>query len=249
MLDLQGYESSIFDGAIVTLQVALLSLILAVFLGLLGALAKMAPYRWARGIATIYTTVVRGIPDLVLMMLLFFGGQMLLNNGLYATNEWINEWMTTSNPDHEWISYLPDYIEISPFIAGILTIGFIFGAYMAETFRGAIMAVDRGEMEAAKAYGMSQFQTYKRIILPSALRRALPAYSNEVIFMLHGSAIAGIVTLMDLTGAARLVNSRYYAPFESYIAAGLFYMCLTFIIIFVFKQLETRMLRFMRPLS
>lgn len=169
------------------------------------------------------------------MMLLFFGGQMLLNNGLYATNE--------------WISYLPDYIEISPFIAGILTIGFIFGAYMAETFRGAIMAVDRGEMEAAKAYGMSQFQTYKRIILPSALRRALPAYSNEVIFMLHGSAIAGIVTLMDLTGAARLVNSRYYAPFESYIAAGMFYMCLTFIIFFVFKQLETRLLRFIRPLT
>lgn len=67
--------------------------------------------------------------------------------------------------------------------------------------------------------------------------------------MLHGSAIAGIVTLLDLTGAARLVNSRYYAPFESYIAAGMFYMCLTFIIIFIFKQLETRMLRFMRPLS
>lgn len=73
-----------------------------------------------------------------------------------------------------------------------------------------------GEVEAAKAYGMSRFQTYQRIILPSALRRSLPAYSNEVIFMLHGSAVAGIVTIMDLTGAARLVNSRYYAPFEAF---------------------------------
>ncbi|MCV5960644.1 amino acid ABC transporter permease, partial [Escherichia coli] len=84
--------------------------------------------------------------------------------------------------------------------------------------------------------------TYKRIILPSALRRALPAYSNEVIFMLHGSAVAGIVTIVDLTGAARLVNSRYYAPFESFLTAGLFYMSLTFIILWCFKRAEKRFL-------
>ncbi|OQU44672.1 amino acid ABC transporter permease, partial [Vibrio parahaemolyticus] len=91
--------------------------------------------------------------------------------------------------------------------------------------------------------------TYKRIILPSALRRALPAYSNEVIFMLHGSAVAGIVTIVDLTGAARLVNSRYYAPFESFLTAGLFYMSLTFIILWCFKRAEKRFLAYLRPLS
>ncbi|MBO0139502.1 ABC transporter permease subunit, partial [Vibrio sp. Vb2736] len=74
-------------------------------------------------------------------------------------------------------------------------------AYTAEIIRGAINGLPKGEVEAAKAYGMSKFMTYKRIILPSALRRALPAYSNEVIFMLHGSAVAGIVTIVDLTGA------------------------------------------------
>lgn len=122
-------------------------------------------------------------------------------------------------------------------------------AYTAEIIRGAINGLPKGEVEAAKAYGMSKFMTYRRIILPSALRRALPAYSNEVIFMLHGSAVAGIITIMDLTGAARLVNSRYYAPFESFLTAGLFYMALTFIILWCFKIAEKRFLAYLRPLS
>lgn len=122
-------------------------------------------------------------------------------------------------------------------------------AYTAEIIRGAINGLPKGEVEAAKAYGMSKFMTYRRIILPSALRRALPAYSNEVIFMLHGSAVAGIVTIMDLTGAARLVNSRYYAPFESFLTAGLFYMALTFMILWCFKVAEKRFLAYLRPLS
>ncbi|CRZ84590.1 histidine transport system permease [Vibrio cholerae] len=122
-------------------------------------------------------------------------------------------------------------------------------AYTAEIIRGAINGLPKGEVEAAKAYGMSRFQTYQRIILPSALRRSLPAYSNEVIFMLHGSAVAGIVTIMDLTGAARLVNSRYYAPFEAFLSAGLFYMALTFIILWCFKQAEQRFLAYLKPRS
>lgn len=122
-------------------------------------------------------------------------------------------------------------------------------AYTAEIIRGAINGLPKGEVEAAKAYGMSQWMTYRRIILPSALRRALPAYSNEVIFMLHGSAVAGIVTILDLTGAARSVNSRYYAPFESFLTAGLFYLLLTFVILWVFRHAEKRFLAHLRPLS
>ncbi|MBA5761696.1 ABC transporter permease [Vibrio sp. 404] len=122
-------------------------------------------------------------------------------------------------------------------------------AYTAEIIRGAINGLPKGEVEAAKAYGMSTAMTYRRVILPSALRRALPAYSNEVIFMLHGSAVAGIVTILDLTGAARLVNSRYYAPFESFLTAGLFYMALTFLILWVFKNAEKKFLAYLRPLS
>lgn len=122
-------------------------------------------------------------------------------------------------------------------------------AYTSEIIRGAINGLPKGEVEAAKAYGMSPLKAFYRITLPSALRRALPAYSNEVIFMIHGSAVAGIVTIMDLTGAARLVNSRYYAPFESFLTAGLFYMCLTFTVIWIFKLAEKRFLAYLRPLS
>jgi arginine/ornithine transport system permease protein len=121
-------------------------------------------------------------------------------------------------------------------------------AYTSEIIRGAINSLPKGEIEAAKAYGMSTPQAFRRIILPSAMRRALPAYSNEVIFMVHGSAVAGIVTIVDLTGAARIVNSRYYAPFESYLFAGMCYMVLTFTIIWGFKKLEHRWLQHLRPI-
>ena len=87
---------------------------------------------------------------------------------------------------------------------------------------------------------MTRWQTLTRIILPNSFRRALPAYSNEVIFMLQGSAVAGIITIVDLTGAARIINSRYYSPFEAFLTAGLLYMLLTFVIVWLFKKWEAR---------
>ncbi|MDF5468798.1 ABC transporter permease subunit, partial [Vibrio parahaemolyticus] len=176
----------------------------AMVLGMLGALAKLAPYKWARAIAILYTTVIRGIPDLVLMMLIFFGGQILLNNSLYSINETLNEWFASSDPNHEWTSYLPDYIDVSPFIAGVLTIGFIFGAYMAETFRGAIMAVDKGELEAAKAYGMSSALSFRRILLPQMIRHALPGFGNNWLVLLKTTALVSIIGLDDMVRMSSL---------------------------------------------
>ena len=108
-------------------------------------------------------------------------------------------------------------------------------AYTTEIFRGAIKATSKGEIEAARAYGMSQNLMMRRIILPSAFRRALPAYGNEVIFMLHASAIASVVTLMDLTGAARFVYARFYAPFDAFLFVAAIYLCLTFAILYFFR--------------
>ncbi len=102
-------------------------------------------------------------------------------------------------------------------------------------------------MEAARACGMSKTMTLRRITLPSAFRRALPAYSNEVIFMLHGSAIASVITIVDLLGAARIVASRHYNPFEAFIAVGIFYFCITFALIGGFKWLENRWFAHLRP--
>lgn len=240
MLDLQGYEASIFNGAILTIQVAILSLVLAMILGMLGALAKLAPYRWARAIATLYTTVIRGIPDLVLMMLIFFGGQILLNNSLYAINEWLNEWFISSDPSHEWVDYLPDYIDVSPFIAGVLTIGFIFGAYMAETFRGAIMAVDHGEMEAAKAYGMSTALAFRRILLPQMVRHALPGFGNNWLVLLKTTALVSIIGLDDMVRVSSLAAGSTKMPFTFYMAVALIFLLFTSVSTGLLKVVERK---------
>ncbi len=229
MLDLQGYEASILKGALLTIEVAVLSLLLAMLLGMLGALAKMAPYRWARAIATLYTTIIRGIPDLVLMMLIFFGGQILLNNGLSWFNEFINQWLTARDPNHEWVAYLPDYVDISPFVAGVLTIGFIFGAYMAETFRGAILAVDKGELEAAKAYGMSAAMSFRRILLPQMIRHAIPGFGNNWLVLLKTTALVSIIGLEDMVRISSLAAGSTKMPFTFYMAVAIiflvFYQC------------------------
>ena len=240
MLDLKGYEASIFKGAMVTIEVALLSLVLAVVLGMLGALAKMAPYKWARAIATIYTTVIRGIPDLVLMMLIFFGGQILLNNTLYSINETLNEWFASSDPNHEWTSYLPDYIDVSPFIAGVLTIGFIFGAYMTETFRGAIMAVDKGELEAAKAYGMSSVKTFYRILLPQMIRHALPGFGNNWLVLLKTTALVSIIGLEDMVRTSSLAAGSTKMPFTFYMVVAIIFLFFTSVSTGLLKVVERK---------
>ena len=122
-------------------------------------------------------------------------------------------------------------------------------AYTTEILRGAIVAAPHGEIEAARACGMSTPLLFRRILLPGAFRRALPAYGNEVIFMLHGSAIASVITIIDLTGAARQVFSRYYSPYEAFLTVAVFYMALTFTIVWLFKLVEKRWFAHLRPRS
>jgi len=113
-------------------------------------------------------------------------------------------------------------------------------AYTTEIIRGAIENTPHGEIEAAKAAGMSYLLRIRRIILPSAFRRALPSYGNEIIFMLHGSSLASVITIIDITGAARIINSRFYSPYEAFLTAAVFYMSITFLIVWLIKKLEFR---------
>ncbi|CAH8216159.1 ABC transporter permease [Vibrio sp. SA48] len=212
-----------FSGLWTTVWLVALSLIIGLSVAIPLAVARNSHNYFISMPAWAYTYFFRGTPLLVQLYLIYYGMDQFFP---VKDTLWENAWFCA-------------------LVAFILNTS----AYTAEIIRGAINGLPKGEVEAAKAYGMSTWKTYRRIILPSALRRALPAYSNEVVFMLHGSAVAGIVTIMDLTGAARLVNSRYYAPFESFLTAGLFYMGLTFIILFCFKQAEKRFLAYLRPLS
>ena len=208
MLDLQGYGHTLLAGTVITIEAALLSLVIAVILGGVGALAKTSHSAIARAIAGAYTTLIRGVPDLVLMLLIFFGGQMIVNSVAEA------------------VGY-EDYIDVSPFLAGVLTIGFIYGAYMTETFRGAILAVPPGQLEAAQAYGMSRWQVFKEVLLPQTIRYALPGLGNNWLVLLKTTALLSIIGLADVLFMAGKAAGSTRMPFTFYLAAALIYLVLT----------------------
>ena len=201
------YMPFILRGMLLTIEVALLSLLIAVLLGMIGALAKLSKSRIARKVAGIYTTLIRGMPDLVLMMLIFFGGQIVLNN--------IGEKLGL------------EYIDVSPFAAGVGTIGFIFGAYMAETFRGGILAVSRGEIEAGYAFGMTPLTVFLRITLPAMVRHALPGFGNNWLVLTKATALISVIGLHDMVYYALVAGGSTRKPFTFLCVVAFLYLLIT----------------------
>ncbi|MDE3735766.1 arginine/ornithine transport system permease protein [Metapseudomonas resinovorans] len=214
-----------FGGVLVTLKLLVISLALGLTAAVPLALMRVSKQPWVNFPAWLYTYVIRGTPMLVQLFLIYYG---------LAQFEAVRE------------SVLWPYLSNATFCA-CLAFAINTSAYTAEILAGSIKATPHGEIEAAKAMGMSRGKLYRRILLPSALRRALPQYSNEVIMMLHTTSLASIVTLIDITGAARTVNSQYYLPFEAFITAGAFYLCLTFVLVRLFKAAERRYLAYLAP--
>ena len=216
---LEGLKNTVI---LVSISLAL-GLLLAVPLAVLrnsGNLLVQAPIR-----AFVY--FFRGTPLLVQMFLVYYGiGQF-----------------ETLRESFLWPVFQQAYV------CALFTFTLNTCAYTTEIIRGAIKATPHGEIEAALAAGMSRMLMFRRIILPSAFRRALPAYSNEVIFMLHGSSLASVITIIDITGAARIINSRYYSPYEAFLTAAVLYMSLTFLIIFFIKKLEVKWFAHLQPQS
>lgn len=205
---LHGFLPSLIEGAAITLAVALSSLLVAAALGLAGALAKLSRSRVLQAIAATYTTLIRGVPDLVLMLLVFYGGQVAVNT-------------VAPMLGHE------DYIDIDPFIAGVLTIGFIFGAYLTEAFRGAFLAVPPGQREAGLAYGMNARQVLWRITLPQMLRHALPGLSNNWLVLIKSTAIVSVIGLSDVMTRGQQAAGTTREPFSFYLAVALIYLVFT----------------------
>ncbi|AJQ93534.1 ABC transporter permease [Gynuella sunshinyii] len=214
MFDFHGYGLSIFKGAFLTMEVAVLSMMMAVLLGLVGALAKLSNKRSLRIIATVYTTVIRGVPDLVLMLLIFFGAQIIVNKVVI----WYNVQFGTRH-----------FIDIDAFLTGVLTIGFIFGAYMAETFRGAYMSVSKGQIEAAVAYGMSRWRIFIRILFPQMMRFALPGLGNNWMVLLKTTALVSVIGLSDMVRLAKEASGAVHEPFKFFIPVVIVYLAITFI--------------------
>ncbi len=225
MLDLHGYGPAIFMGAVLTIEVAFLSLLVALVLGLLGAVAKLSPYAPLRFIATVYTTVIRGVPDLVLMLLIFYGLQI----GMNTLSDWIYERF-----DYDF------FINIDEFVAGVLTIGFIFGAYMSETFRGAFLAVDKGQIEAGIAYGMNKGKVFRRIMFPQMMRHALPGLSNNWLVLLKTTALVSLIGLTDMTRLAKEASASTHEPFVFFVPVAAIYLLITIVSEVGFKAVEKK---------
>ena len=207
--DVWQYRELIFyKGGVLTVRIAVYSLALATLFGLLGAWAKLSRNPAARGAAAAYTTVIRGIPDLVLMLLVFFQGQIILNR----LGEWTGAW---------------GYIEIDEMTAGVLTIAFIMGAYYTETFRGAYLSIPAGQIEAGIACGMGKPLLFRRIVWPQLVRYALPSFNNNWQVQLKTTALVSIIGLQDIVFNANAIGRKLREPFVFLFAALIFYLILT----------------------
>jgi len=207
-----------------TLILVSLSLAIGLVFAIPLAVLRTSKNIFISGPINAYTYFFRGTPLLVQMFLIYYGmGQF--------------ESIKTS---FLWIFFKEAYF------CALFAFTLNTCAYTIEIIRGAIENTPHGEVEEAKAAGMSWYLRFTRIILPSSFRRALPTYGNEIIFMLHGSSLASVITIIDITGAARIINSRYYSPYEAYLTAGAFYLTITFILVWLLKKLEYRWLAHLR---
>ncbi|CCJ76152.1 histidine ABC transporter permease HisQ [Cronobacter muytjensii] len=217
---LYGFSQVILQGALVTLELALSAVVLSVAIGLVGAGAKLSRHRPLALIFEAYTTLIRGVPDLVLMLLIFYGLQIALNSVTDALGF--------------------SQFDIDPMVAGIITLGFIYGAYFTETFRGAFLAVPRGHIEAATAFGFTGAQTFRRILFPSMMRFALPGIGNNWQVILKATALVSLLGLEDVVKATQLAGKSTWQPFYFAIVCGLIYLVFTTLSNGVLLLLERR---------
>ncbi|QRK81864.1 ABC transporter permease [Pseudomonas granadensis] len=215
---LKGFGPLLLQGTWMTIKLSFLCLLLSVILGLIGASAKLSTSALLRVPAQAYTTLIRGVPDLVLMLLIFYS---------------LQTWLTQLTSALGW-----DYVEIDPFSAGVITLGFIYGAYFTETFRGAILAVPRGQMEAATAYGLTRTQCFRFVLFPQMMRFALPGIGNNWMVILKATALVSIIGLADLVKVAQDAGKTTYQLFFFLVLAALIYLVITTASNYVLRRLE-----------
>lgn len=219
-----------WDGLLNSLLLLVASLVVGGLLALPLAVARVSTRRFISGPVWLFTYVLRGTPLLIQVYLIYYGlGQME-----FIQARWDDTWPWT------WFK--------EPFFCAVLAFALNTCAYTVELLAGAIRDTGHGEVEAAQAMGMSRWTTMRRILLPSAMRRSLPGYSNEVIMMLHSTSLASAVpALLDITGAARQIYSDFYLPFEAFITAGVIYATLTLMLVGLFRLAERHWLAHLAP--
>lgn len=198
-----GFFTQLLLGARLTVLVALGALVLGLVLGLIGATATLSKNKRIKSVASTVTATIRGLPELIVLFIVYFGGTVLLTK-LFG-----------------------HYMEVGSLLAGIIALALIFAAYAAETLRGAFLAVDPGQKAAAQALGLSKLSTFLHILLPQVWRHALPGLSNLWLVLLKDTALVSLIGLADLMNKAQLAASETSRPFTFYFAAGFIYLLMT----------------------
>ncbi len=219
-MSFSGYGPLLLSGTWMTIQLALLSLLLSVIIGLIGASSKLSNIKALRYIATGYTTLIRSVPDLVIMLLLFYSLQLGLNQITEALQM--------------------DQIDINPFVAGVITLAFIYGAYFTETFRGAFQSVPTGQIEAAMAYGMTPWQVFRRVLFPQMMRFALPGIGNNWKVLIKATALVSIIGLTDIVKITQDAGRSTMQLFFFSIVAAAIYLAITTVSNLILIWLERR---------
>jgi His/Glu/Gln/Arg/opine family amino acid ABC transporter permease subunit len=216
---LSGFAGPLLAGAALTLALAAATLVVGSAIGMAAAAARLWGGRIASPVAAAYVAIVRGVPDLLIIFVVYFGGTVSLS-ALFGR-----------------------YVEVDAFSAGVAALGFVFGAYAAEIFRGAILGVARGQGEAARALGMKPWQVFAFVTLPQAWRLALPSYGNQTLVMLKQTSLVSVVGLEELMRKAGLAAAYTQSPFTFYMAAALLYLAMTGVLTLCMRAAETRAAR------
>jgi len=210
VFDLQGYGWMLWQGLTITLLIGVCALLLAIVMGLLGAWGKLTSNRTANLVAGAYTTMIRGIPELILLLIIFYGTPTLVQS-------------LAERFGYDII------IDFNPFVAGVLTLGFIYGAFATEVFRGAFLAIPKGQIEAAHAVGMSRILTFRRILLPQIWRFALPGLGNVWMVLIKATALVSVIQLEELMRMTFIAVGATKLPFTFYFIASLMYLGITMV--------------------
>ena len=217
----QGFGDELLRGALLTVELALVSLLVGLLLGLLTAAGKLSRRRPVRWVAQGYTELVRGVPEMLVVLVVYFGASALLQKVA------------------GWFGY-DGYIEVNAFVAGVFALGLVFGAFSSEVFRGAFLAVPKGQIEAAIACGMTPWQVFLRIRMPQMWRFAIPGLGNLWMVLLKDTSLVSIVALDELLRWSKVAAETTKQPFLFYITAALIYLAMTIVSDLLRERFEAR---------
>nr|WP_194687993.1 arginine ABC transporter permease ArtQ [Vibrio sp. S17_S38] len=202
---LSGYSLALVDASLLTIELAFSSLAVGLILSVIFAGGEMSRLRAISWPTTALVTIIRGLPELLVVLFIFFGSSQIL---FYVTGE---------------------YIEVSPFLSGVIALSLIFASYAAQTLRGALKAVPKGQREAANALGLGKKRAFIRIVLPQAIRHALPGLTNQWLVLLKDTALVSLIGVTDLLKQAQLTSAATHQSFTWYATAAMVYLVITLI--------------------